>query len=384
MLHRLRGLGLSARVFEAGKGVGGTWYWNRYPGARCDVESMDYSYSFSDELQQEWHWTERYASQPEILRYINHVADRFDLRRDIQLETRVTAAVFDEATSRWTIRDRPRRSGLGAVLHHGDGLPVRRAGARTSRASRRFEGECVPHRPLAARGRRLHRPARRRHRHGLVRHPVDPDHRQAGRAPLPSSSGRRTSASPRATRPLDPEFERQREGELRRASGARRASRASASSSSATTQSALEVPPEERQREYEERWSRGGLGFAATFTDLADQQGGQRHRRRVRPRQDPRDRPRPGGRRDAVRRRTIRSAPSACASTPSYYETFNRDNVTLVDISKPPIEEITPTGLRTRGRGVRARQHRVRHRLRRDDRRAARASTSAAEAARRC
>src|SRR5436309_16061965 len=76
---------------------------NRYPGARCDVESMDYSYSFSDELQQEWRWTERYASQPEILRYINHVADRFDLRRDIQLETRVTAAVFDEATNRWAV-----------------------------------------------------------------------------------------------------------------------------------------------------------------------------------------------------------------------------------------------------------------------------------------
>jgi len=104
MLHRLRGLGLTARVFEAGKGVGGTWYWNRYPGARCDVESMDYSYSFSDELQQEWRWTERYSSQPEILRYINHVADRFDLRRDITLETRVTAATFDEATSRWTVR----------------------------------------------------------------------------------------------------------------------------------------------------------------------------------------------------------------------------------------------------------------------------------------
>src|SRR6266849_6089575 len=102
-LHRLRGLGLTARVYEAGKGVGGTWYWNRYPGARCDVESMDYSYSFSDELQQEWKWTERYAAQPEILRYINHVADRFDLRRDIQLETRVTAAVFDEATNRWAV-----------------------------------------------------------------------------------------------------------------------------------------------------------------------------------------------------------------------------------------------------------------------------------------
>ena len=103
MLHRLRGLGLSARVYEAGDGVGGTWYWNRYPGARCDVESMDYSYSFSDELQQEWSWTERYASQPEILRYINHVADRLDLRRDIQLATRVTAAVFDDGTNRWAI-----------------------------------------------------------------------------------------------------------------------------------------------------------------------------------------------------------------------------------------------------------------------------------------
>src|SRR5437867_8889921 len=104
ILHRLRGLGLSARVYEAGRGVGGTWYWNRYPGARCDVESMDYSYSFSEELQQEWRWTERYASQPEILRYIDHVADRFDLRRDIQLATRVTAAVFDEATNRWAVR----------------------------------------------------------------------------------------------------------------------------------------------------------------------------------------------------------------------------------------------------------------------------------------
>src|SRR5262245_15677357 len=92
MLHRLRGLGLSTRVYEAGEGIGGTWYWNRYPGARCDVESMDYSYSFSDELQQQWSWTERYGSQPEILNYLSHVADRCELRRDIQLRTRVTAA----------------------------------------------------------------------------------------------------------------------------------------------------------------------------------------------------------------------------------------------------------------------------------------------------
>src|SRR5260370_12484806 len=89
MLHRLRGMGCSVRVFGAGGGVGGVWYWNRYPGARCDVESMQYSYQFSDELQQEWVWAERYAPQAEILRYANRVADRFDLRRDIQFDTRV-------------------------------------------------------------------------------------------------------------------------------------------------------------------------------------------------------------------------------------------------------------------------------------------------------
>src|SRR2546422_11136202 len=104
MLHRARSLGFSARVFEAGDGVGGTWYWNRYPGARCDVESMEYSYSFSDDLEQQWKWTERYASQPEILRYINHVADRFDLCRDIQLQTRVTTAVYDEAAHEWNVQ----------------------------------------------------------------------------------------------------------------------------------------------------------------------------------------------------------------------------------------------------------------------------------------
>lgn len=103
MLHRLRGLGLSVRVYEQGDGVGGTWYWNRYPGARCDVESMQYSYSFSDELQREWDWSERYAPQPEILKYANHVADRFNLRPDIQLNTRVDRAVFHEDDNTWSV-----------------------------------------------------------------------------------------------------------------------------------------------------------------------------------------------------------------------------------------------------------------------------------------
>src|SRR5262245_7313402 len=103
MLHRLRGQGMTARVFEQGSGVGGTWYWNRYPGARCDVESMQYSYSFSEELQQEWNWNRRYAPQAEILRYAHHVADRFGLWPDIQLDTTVEAARFDEAANSWTV-----------------------------------------------------------------------------------------------------------------------------------------------------------------------------------------------------------------------------------------------------------------------------------------
>ncbi|HIL18370.1 MAG TPA: NAD(P)/FAD-dependent oxidoreductase, partial [Gammaproteobacteria bacterium] len=104
LLYRLRGLGLTVTAFEAGSDVGGTWYWNRYPGCRCDLESLEYSYSFASDLQQEWHWPERYGTQPEILQYVNHVADRFDLRRYIQFNTRVTSAVFDPERNRWTIK----------------------------------------------------------------------------------------------------------------------------------------------------------------------------------------------------------------------------------------------------------------------------------------
>ena len=96
MLHRLREQGLEACALEAGGGVGGTWYWNRYPGARCDIESMEYSYQFSDALAQEWEWSERYATQPEILRYANHVAERFDLKKDIRFDTRVVSAHYDD------------------------------------------------------------------------------------------------------------------------------------------------------------------------------------------------------------------------------------------------------------------------------------------------
>src|SRR5476649_268473 len=102
-LHRLRELGLRVRVFEAGTGVGGTWYWNRYPGARFDSESYSYGYSFSQEVLDEWHWTEHFSPQPETERYLNFVADKFDLRRDIQFKARVTAAHYDDAGRFWTV-----------------------------------------------------------------------------------------------------------------------------------------------------------------------------------------------------------------------------------------------------------------------------------------
>ena len=103
MLHRMRGMGLKAIVFEAGDGVGGTWYWNRYPGARCDVESVQYSYQFDKQLEQEWTWSEKYSPQPEILEYANHVADRFDLRKDICFNTRIDSATYDENKIEWEI-----------------------------------------------------------------------------------------------------------------------------------------------------------------------------------------------------------------------------------------------------------------------------------------
>ena len=103
MLYKLREQGLAVRVFEAGSGIGGTWFWNRYPGARCDIESLEYSYQFSPELQQEWEWSERYATQPEILRYVEHVAERFDLKQHIEFNTRVASAVFDEADALWEV-----------------------------------------------------------------------------------------------------------------------------------------------------------------------------------------------------------------------------------------------------------------------------------------
>jgi len=344
MLHRLRGLGLSVHVFEAGKGVGGTWYWNRYPGARCDVESMDYSYSFSEELQQEWRWSERYSAQPEILRYINHVADRFDLRRDITFSTRVTSAVFDEATSRWDVRtDTGEQVGARFCIMATGCLSTAQVPSFKGRES--FEGKWYhtgawPHEGVDFGGQRV----------GIIGtgssaiQSIPIIARQA--AHLHVFQRTPNFSVPAHNAPLDPEYERSVKANY---ADFRRQARESRIGFvvERSDKSALEVSPEERVREYEKRWNRGGLGFAATYNDLqiskdANDTAAEYFRAKIR---------------SLVRDPAIGEAlvpqhyplgtKRLCVDT-GYYETFNRDNVTLVDIRKSPIEEITPRGLRTR------------------------------------
>jgi cyclohexanone monooxygenase len=344
MLHRLRGLGLTTRVFEAGQGVGGTWYWNRYPGARCDVESMDYSYSFSDELQQEWRWTERYAAQPEILKYINHVADRFDLRRDITFGTRVTAAVFDDAASRWEIRtDTGEQLSARFCIMATGCLSTAQVPDFKGRES--FEGKTYhtgnwPHEGVDFTGQRV----------GVIGtgssaiQSIPIIARQA--AHLYVFQRTPNFSVPAHNAPLDPEFERSVKANY---ADFRRQARESRIGFvvERNEQSALEVSPEERLREYEKRWNRGGLGFAATYTDLqtskdANDTAAEFFRAKIR--SLVRD---PAVGEALVPRHYPLGTKRLCVDI-GYYETFNRDNVTLVDIKKAPIEAITPHGLKTR------------------------------------
>ena len=197
-LHHLRELGFTVHVIEAGDGVGGTWYWNRYPGARCDVPSMEYSYGFSPELEQEWEWTEVFPAQEEIERYLNHVADRFDLRRDIQLGTRVTAATYDEARHAVAGRDRSRTTASPAqfcVMATGCLSAPLEPGIPGMRHVRR---DHALHQRLAARAVRPRGRARRPRRHRVVGRAGD----ARARAMPPSStcsSARRRTRGLRAT-----------------------------------------------------------------------------------------------------------------------------------------------------------------------------------------
>jgi cyclohexanone monooxygenase len=343
MLHRLRGLGLSAQVFEAGDGVGGTWYWNRYPGARCDVESMDYSYSFCDELQQEWRWTERYAAQPEILSYINHVADRFDLRRDIKLATRVTSAVFDDATNRWNVEtdQGDRVSARFCVMATGclSDAQVPDIKGRETFAGPWYHTGRWPHGGVDFTGQRV--AVIGTGSSAIQSIPIIA--RQA--AHLFVFQRTPNYSMPAQNAPLDPEYEcrvKAAYADFRRQARESRVGFVVERSGD----SALAAPPDERQREYEKRWQRGGLGFSAAYTDIltnkdANDTAAEFFRDKI--------------------RAIVRDPAVAAALTPTdyplgtkrlcvdtdYYATFNRDNVTLVDLRKTPLEAITPRGVRT-------------------------------------
>ncbi len=199
LLHRLRTLGFTARVFDTAGDVGGTWYWNRYPGARCDIPTTDYAYSFDPELEDEWTWSEKYATQPEILAYLRHVADRYDLRRDITFSTPGHVGRLGRRRGPLGGAHRRRRGGQLPLLRHGQRLPVgaqapRHRRASTGSAARSTSPARWPHEGVDFTGQ-----AGRRDRHRVVGHPVDPAHRRRRPTSSPSSSGRRTSRSRPAT-----------------------------------------------------------------------------------------------------------------------------------------------------------------------------------------
>ena len=346
MLLRLRELGLTATCFEAGDGVGGTWYWNRYPGARCDVESMDYTYSFSEELQREWKWSERYPSQPEILRYVNFVADRFDLRREITFETRVTAATFDETVNRWIVEtDRGHRVSATYCIMATGCLSSPRKPDFPGVDS--FEGETYhtgewPHDGVDFTGKRV----------GIIgtgSSAIQSIPQIAAQAEHLYVFQRTPNFSiPAHNGPLDKERERWIEEnfaefrEIARTSGF-------GGSNAFNMASALDATPEERQAEFEKRWQVGGIAFLGTYGDfLFNEEANELAAEFVR----------------SKIRETVKDPEVAELLAPKdhplgtkricvdidYYETYNRPNVSLVDVRTKPIAAITPTGLRTEDR----------------------------------
>ena len=344
-IYRLRKLGLKVRGFEAAGGVGGTWYWNRYPGCRCDVESMEYSYSFSDELQQEWHWPERYGTQPEILKYINHVADRFDLRRDIEFNTRVKKAAFDSKTSTWTVTtDRGQTATARFCIMATGNLSTPRKPDYPGLDS--FKGKWYhtglwPHEGVDFTGLRV----------GVI------GTGSSGVQSIPIIAKQakhlyvfqRTAnfSLPARNAPLDPAKERAHKAEYPERRRAAFDTPFGIAGYPAPVKSALDAAEDERLRAYEAKWAEGGsISFLYSFTDLlTDKESNETASKFVR-------------RKIRATVKDPRTAELLCPDDhpigtkrlildTDYYETYNRDNVTLVDIRSRPIKEITPTGLRT-------------------------------------
>jgi cyclohexanone monooxygenase len=347
MLYKLRELGFSALVIEAADGVGGTWYWNRYPGARCDVESLNYSYSFSPELEQEWTWTEKYSPQPEILAYANHVADRFDLRKDIEFETRVERAVWDDATSRWTLSTSKDDTistqfyimASGCLSH--SKLPEI-PGVESFQGPTYHTGHW-PHEGVDFTGKRV----------GVIGtgssaiQSIPEIAKQA--AGLTVFQRTPNFSMPAGNRPLDP---REVADMKARYPEHREAARQSGFGVPVQepTKSALEATPEEREVAYQAGWDSGNLvGMLLCYTDLlydkeANDTAAEFIRNKIRSIVDD-----PQTAEDLCPFDHPMGTKRPCLDT-NYYETYNRDNVTLVNLRREPIEEITPTGIRTTDR----------------------------------
>jgi cyclohexanone monooxygenase len=340
----LRGQGLSARVYEQGGDVGGTWYWNRYPGARCDVESMQYSYSFSDELQQEWNWSERYAPQPEILKYANHVADRFNLRSDIQLNTRIDRAVFDENANTWSVATSDGKTVTAKYVVLATGC-LSNARMPDIKGLADFKGKVYhtghwPHEPVDFTGQRVG--VIGTGSSGIQSVPViagQASHltvfQRTANFSIPARNAELTAEEREAFRAKYPEIRRFAREEARNGIYTEMPDRG-----------ALDDGDNERRSKYESRWNRGGLTFMSVYNNLAlDKAANDTAADFVRAKiaeivKDPETAKRLQPNNHPIGSKRI------CIDT-EYFATFNRPNVTLVDIKFNPIEEILPNAVRT-------------------------------------
>jgi cyclohexanone monooxygenase len=347
MLHRLRGLGLSVRVYEQGGDVGGTWYWNRYPGARCDVESMQYSYSFSDDLQQEWDWSERYAPQPEILKYANHVADRFKLRSDIQLNTRVDGAVFDEHANTWSVTTSDGKTVTAKYVVLATGC-LSNARVPDIEGLSEFKGKVYhtghwPHEPVDFKGLRV--AVIGTGSSAIQSVPVIAEQashltvfQRTANFSIPARNAALTAEEREGFRAKYPEVRRFAREEARNGIYTEMPDRG-----------ALDDGDNERRARYESRWAYGGLTFMSVYNNLAlDKAANDTAADFVRGKiaeivRDPQTAKLLQPNNHPIGSKRI------CVDT-DYFATFNRPNVTLVDIRSNPIEEILPNGVRTRAK----------------------------------
>ena len=344
MLHCLRKLGFNAQVFEGGDDVGGTWYWNRYPGARCDIESMQYSYSFSEDLDQEWDWTEKYAPQPEILAYAKHVADRLDLRRDIKFNTRVTSANFDESRNQWTV-----------TTDKGDKVEARfcimAVGCLSAANKPPFEGMDDFSGPIYHTGEWPHEGVDFTGKKVAV---IGTGSSAIQSIPLIAAQAsdltvfQRTAtySVPAWNEAVDPAKAAEVKAnypDLR----AKARARPTGFYFPFNMQPAMDASPEERRAKYEEAWERGGLPFLGAFGDLlfekeANDTVAEFAREKIR------SVVKDTATADLLCPDNIFGCKRLCVDT-GYFETYNLPHVKLVDVSKRPIERFTEKGVVANG-----------------------------------